>query len=191
MNDQNLSEINLPEDLRKLHAAAHLASKRFGYAPDCVFDFCGLLLELPPVTNWCDYWCTPSNVVTFAHTGGDSVHYSYLRDASFAEGVCPIVMTMPAASGINVVLAESFNEFFSLGYYVGWFSLEQLVYQPEWAEKYFSAPNPDFSELSADTLDFLRQNLSIQAGPPRLVRLRELHEKYHGLLQIGLPPEGS
>ena len=52
MSNQSSSEMKLPDDLRKLHAAAHLASKRFGYAPDCVFDFCGLLLELPPVTNW-------------------------------------------------------------------------------------------------------------------------------------------
>ena len=180
----------IPAPLQALYDAAAAIGPRFDLSAEAVLDYCGLLLEIPPVRDYID-WSTPRNVLTFATTGGDSVHYSYLRDASFAEGVCPIVMTMPAASGINVVLAESFNEFFSLGYYVGWFSLEQLVYQPEWAEKYFSAPNPDFSELSADTLDFLRQSLQIQAAPPRLERLRELHEKYHGLLQIGLPPEGS
>ncbi len=42
----------------------------------------------------------------------------------------PIVMTilMAMASRNNVVVAETLDEFFGLGYYVGWFALEQLAY---------------------------------------------------------------
>ena len=83
------------------------------------------------------YWCTPKNALTFARTGGDGVHYSYLAMSGLPEGIVPIVMTMPAVAR-NFVVAESFDEFLGVGYRVGWFALEQIAYQATEAEVYFA-----------------------------------------------------
>src|SRR4051812_10143774 len=83
-------------------------------------DFCGL----EPVTeeNY-GYESTPTNTVTFATTGGDGVHFGLLTDARLSEQ--PIVMTVPMVSK-NIILADTLDEFFGLGFYNGWLPLEQL-----------------------------------------------------------------
>ncbi len=42
------------------------------------------------------YWCTPSNSITFATTGGDGVHYGLLDIGSGFNDESPVVMTVPA-----------------------------------------------------------------------------------------------
>jgi hypothetical protein len=169
-----------PEGLTRLRQAAVAAAAHFGGTAEGVFDPCGLILFRPEEKY--PYWCTPANVVTFATTGGDGVHYSYLPSAAGAS-VCPVVMTVPMAAAepreCNVVIAESFDEFFCLGYFVGWFSLEQLVYDRASALAYFSAPDPDHDdEWCLPRLAFIRQALKIKPGPPHEARLSELEAKY-------------
>ncbi len=172
-----------PEGLTRLRLAAAAAAAHFGETAEEVFEPCGLILCRPDEEN--PYWCTPANVVTFARTGGDGVHYSYLPAAA-GGSVCPVVMTVPMAAfeqrECNVVIAESFDEFFSLGYFVGWFSLEELVYDRACAIAYFSVPDPDHAEWCSPRLAFIRQALKIKPGPPHEARLSELDAKYSNRL---------
>lgn len=69
----------IPAPLQTLYDAAAAMGPQFGLSPEAVFGDCGLRLEIPPVPGYID-WCTPRNVMTFATTGCDSVHYSYLVD---------------------------------------------------------------------------------------------------------------
>lgn len=179
--------MNLPDQLKKLHQVANDAAAKFDSSPDAVFDPCGLILEIPPIEK--HYWCTPTNVVTFASTGGDGVHYSYIKDFDSSNGTLPIVMTLPCADENNVVIAESFEEFFDLGYYVGWFSLEQLVYQEERAIDYFEKPDEELRDYAESRLGFLREATRIRPVPPKMERLKKLNEQYFGLLQIPELPE--
>lgn len=172
----------LPAYLCKLHHVANDAATKFGSSPDAVFDPCGLILDLPPVQG--PYWCTPTNVVTFASTGGDGVHYSYLKHFDSSDGKLPIIMTLPCADENNIVIAESFEEFFNLGYFVGWFSLEQLVYQEERAISYFANPDEEQRDYAEDRLEFLRKALQLRPIPPDMKRLRLLNEEYYKLLLI-------
>jgi hypothetical protein len=179
--------MKLPNQLIKLHKVASDAATKFASSTDAVFDPCGLILEIPPVEG--DYWCTPTNVVTFASTGGDGVHYSYLKDFDSSDGRLPIIMTLPCADENNVVIAESFEEFFNLGYYVGWFSLEQLVYQEARAVSYFTKPDPEQRTYAEARLEFMREALQIRPVPPQLERLHWLNAQYFGLLHIPELPE--
>jgi hypothetical protein len=177
----------LPDNLRRFHQVASDAATKFGSSTDSVFDPCGLILELPPVEG--HYWCTPTNAITFASTGGDGVHYSYMKDFDSSDGKLPIIMTLPCADENNVVIAESFEEFLNLGYFVGWFSLEQLVYQEERAISYFTKPDEELRDYAEDRLEFLREALQLRPVPPQMQRLSWLKDQYFGLIQIPELPE--
>jgi len=179
--------MELSVQLKKLHQVAGHAAAKFQTSVGAAFDPCGLILEMPPIEQ--HYWCTPTNVVTFASTGGDGVHYSYLKDFDSFNGTLPIIMTLPCADENNVVIAESFEEFFDLGYYVGWFSLEQLVYQEERAIGYFSKPDEEQRDYVESRLAYLREALQIRPVPPDMARLSKLRKQYFDLLRIPELPE--
>ena len=166
----------LPARLSDLFAAAKAVATAFNCSPEGIFDPCGLIMDIPPSTE--SYWCTPKGVHTFARTGGDGVHYSYFTVDASTESVTPIVMTRPAADIQNHIVAESFDEFFGLGFHVGWFALEQAFYDPVWAEAYFSTPEADANEFKAAALDFLRTQLEIKYVPLQHARLLALTAKY-------------
>ena len=173
----------IPAPLQALYDAAAAMGPQFELSPEAVLDYCGLLLEIPPQRNYID-WCTPRNVMTFATTGGDSVHYSYLVDERLPEGRYPIVMTLPCVNDLNWVIAESFQEFFDYGYYVGWFSLEQLYYDDEEGPAYFLQPSENFGDIGTAQLPLLRKALNMKPVPPTLERFAQLQQKYGALLDI-------
>ncbi|RGE41425.1 hypothetical protein DZC30_18540 [Comamonas testosteroni] len=188
----------IPAPLQTLYDAAANIGMQFEMSPEAVLDYCGLLLEIPPQRNYID-WCTPRNVLTFATTGGDSVHYSYLVDERLPEGVCPIVMTLPCVydtltgpdgqsvtKALSWVIAESFQEFFDYGYYVGWFSLEQMYYDEQEGPAYFLQPSEDFGDIGTQQLPLLHRALNMKPVPPTLERFAQLQQKYGALLDI--PP---
>ncbi len=168
-----------PAGLLRLQKAAEVAGTRFGTTASDAFAPCGLGLLAPSEAY--PYWCTPTNVVVFANTGGDGVHYSHFQERA-RDAACPIVMTVPLAGSTpvecNLVVGESFEEFLNIGYYVGWFSLEQLVYERAWALSYFGAPDPEQDDWCTPRLKFAREELCIVPRPPTEKRLAELATKY-------------
>ena len=188
MPDTTALHAAIPAPLQTLYDAAAAIGPQFNLSAQAVLDYVGLLLEIPPQRNYIE-WSTPRNVLTFATTGGDSVHYSYLVDERLPEGVCPIVMTLPCVNELSWVIAESFQEFFDYGYHVGWFSLEQLYYDDEEGEAYFRQPSETFGEIGDKQLPLLRKALNMKPVPPTLVRFAELQEKYQALLDIPPMPE--
>jgi hypothetical protein len=75
------------------------------------------------------YECyTPANCITFAHTGGEGVHFSFLCRDGAVEAESPIVITNPGAWGNNFVVGEDLFDFLCLGCHRGYFALEQLAY---------------------------------------------------------------
>jgi hypothetical protein len=89
---------------------------------------CGIYLHRPPLHNG-GYSCTPTNTVKFANTGGEGVHFSFLLADGEWGPTSPVVMTCPAAGGIeNVIVGESLAEFLGLGLQTGYFALEYLAH---------------------------------------------------------------
>lgn len=152
--------------------------------PSLFFDYAGLM----PTEKDFKYDSSPLNTITFAGTGGDGVHYGILL---LSETIQPVVMTIPMNSGndigvYNWILAENLDEFLGLGYYNGWFFLEQIAYQStrERAFAHYSGDHflayEDFSEVHFITR--LRTALGYAHSPLSVERLKELKEKYFHFL---------
>jgi hypothetical protein len=76
-------------------------------------------------------WCTPSNCLTFATTGGNGIHFSFLVENGTISPRSPIVVTNPGYGGISWIVGKNLYDFLCLGYHRGYFALEQLAYQRE------------------------------------------------------------
>ncbi len=86
-----------------------------------------MILLRPPERNWCED--TPRNGHIFATTGGDSVHFCLLEVAGELTDGSPVVMVVPCFSDApRLVVGDSLRDFLALGCTIGYFFLEQLVY---------------------------------------------------------------
>ena len=175
MNPKNLEEVTLKleEDISRNH-------------PDLYFDYAGII---PTTDKEFRYDLTPLNSFVFARTGGDGVHYSFFE---VTDEVTLIIMTVPCnyfnrIDEANIILAESLFEFLGLGYYKGWFSLEQICYNEQSALSYFSEEKSDndSSENGEDIfIKKLREVLNYDYVKLDLNRLNDLKMKYFNLLKF-------
>jgi hypothetical protein len=155
--------------------------------PDTSFSYAGIMLiEETPYSR---YDSTPLNAKIFALTGGDGVHYSILE---LSDSIQPVIMTVPMAYGdsmskYNWILGENLTEFLSLGYYNGWFSLEQLAYNQAAALAYFACEDPDAECYPTANTHFIR-NLRTKLGynhvPLNMNRLEELNRLYFDKIEF-------
>ena len=140
----------------------------------------GLIIQ-PEGTNR-DLWCTPVNSTTFAATGGDNVHFGLLRVAEAAAA--PVVMTVPMAEQPNLVLADDFVSFLSLGYHVGFFFLEQFVYDWDEAVEIHAGRREKPAARELRLLERLREEFDLQpiANPEALIRAA--HDRHAGAIVL-------
>jgi hypothetical protein len=133
------------------------------------------------------YFCTPTNTQIFAKTEGDGVHYSLLE---LSPDIQPVIMTVPMNYGdsmeaYNWVIAENLEEFLSLGYYNGWFPIEELCYDNNAIINFYAQENLEEDYQNSGDIQFvkkLRTQLGYSHVPLNNKRLLELKEKYFGLL---------
>lgn len=144
--------------------------------------FASLGLSLEPEGTHKNYFCTPLNSTTFASTGGDGVHYGLLT----IEGspATPVVMTIPMGEPNNLVIAEDFQEFLRLGYYVGYFSLEQFIYDPAWAGEFHSQDDEEMEDDARALLAEIREHCRLEPLADIGARIREVDARYRAYLQI-------
>jgi hypothetical protein len=126
----------LLEHLRRLDKEA---DRRF--PGGCFAGFGNLGLILDRRLEQSRYSCTPINVRTFANTGGEGVHFSFIvRDGLVREN-SPVVVTIPTL-GVNFIVGETLFDFLCLGVHRGFFALEQLAYKEQLTLEVFM--NPDW-----------------------------------------------
>jgi hypothetical protein len=139
------------------------------------------------------YWCTPTNAVGFASTGGDGVHYSLLRLPDRPEVDWPVVMTVPMQSDLpNLVVGSSLQEFLALGCFYGYFALDALVYAERdqtIAELERGAPLQDSWPEKERLLSALRERFTLEPWRGVGGRLEQLQREYGPLLEVAPPPE--
>jgi hypothetical protein len=87
----------------------------------------GLIL-VPALDGHRYNWCTPLNCRTFAGTGGEGVHFSLLLKDGTVSEASPVVVTTPSGDGRSWIVGSNLRDFLALGYYRGYFALEQLSY---------------------------------------------------------------
>ena len=88
-----------------------------------------------------------------------------------------------------MVIAENIDEFLSLGCQVGWFSLEQLVYNIDSAISWQRAEDPEvemYFEENAEIVPLLKRiskYFDVKECDINRNRLDELNSKYESLLK--------
>jgi hypothetical protein len=137
-------------------------------------DFCGL--EPVNISDY-RYESTPINTEIFATTGGDGVHFSLLTNNIGLTDKRVVIMTVPMVDK-NIILADSFDEFLGLGYYNGWFPLEQLANNFNDAIDYYSTPDNSLTLQQRNFLDFMRTEFDIVHSPLTKKRLEILERLY-------------
>ncbi|HYQ04074.1 MAG TPA: hypothetical protein VER96_35615 [Polyangiaceae bacterium] len=170
--------MSLGVDLDELLAAVDVLSVRNGHSRE------GFLLDHGlRVHETCNRWtysATPVNSLTFASTGGDGVHFGLLQIASMSSSNGPVVMTVPAASRANHVVAGSIAEFLGLGCAHGWFSLEQLAYRPEYALNLYADAEPPTDSSIAQLFGYL----SVKPTALGAARLEALARQFAGAIVL-------
>jgi Ankyrin repeats (3 copies) len=152
-----------------------------------------------PLKSW-TYQATPLNSSTFAHTGGDGDHFSFLhRDGKVTEE-SPVVMTVPMMfDEPNRIVGANLHEFLSLGCVVGYDAVTGLVYDFEGtvgslfdydkyvAESFSEEPTPeDLRDLATQKrlLDLLSKEFDLAPWPNPKKRLRELNKQWLSNLEL-------
>lgn len=160
--------------------AQKLAAENGG-DPESVFEPIGLLLPDPGDVG-APYDVTPINSTTFAHTGGDGVHYGFLHDDSGAR--IAVVMTVPMASDPHRIVGTSLRDFLALGCRAGYFALEQLIYQPEYMIAQLQADDPAKSPDMTALLSELAHTLDLNPWPTVAARLASLDTQLRPAIQV-------
>lgn len=80
------------------------------------------------------YFCTPVNCTSFADTGADGVHFSFLLYPTIPTDQSPVVVTIPAGlGGVTYVVGQSLFDFLCLGMLRGFRVFDELAYDQETA----------------------------------------------------------
>jgi hypothetical protein len=174
-----------PDWLAFRDLANRLAAQNQGDAGS-VFDPIGLLLPDPGET-WSAYDVTPVNSITFAHTGGDGVHYGFLHDESGRRTA--VVMTVPMAfDEPNYIVGTSLRDFLSLGCRTGYFSIEQLAYDYAGTSSFLQEDSTDLDVDNAALLTELTRVFDLKPWPAVAERLSKLDAQLRR--SIRLEPDG-
>jgi hypothetical protein len=147
------------------------------------YDSIGLIL-LTEIKHH-GYWCTPSNSITFAETGGDGVHYSLLVESDKVDENSPVIMTLPCAENCNIIVAENFLEFLSLGCRAGYFDIEQIEYERDFHLAQLDS-NKYSEEADEEQILLLKRIEDEFSLVPRInhgARFAELEQKYFKCLK--------
>ena len=187
------------KSLEKLWSIADKESEKTKRKFSLVFDPIGLIL-MRPLENM-GYESTPINSLTFAHTGGDGVHYSIVTLEGNVSEASPVVMTVPMNyPKVNLVVGENLHEFLCLGDQLGYFFLEQLVYNEaetierllhpkEFINKEYGinpsgAFSPDSFREKERLLSILRKEFELKSWSNLKSRLDELQNKFISMLEF-------
>jgi hypothetical protein len=185
--------------LEKLWSIADKESEKMQRKFSLVFDPIGLIL-MRPLEN-IGYESTPINSLTFAHTGGDGVHYSLVTVEGNVSEDSPVVMTVPMNHPkVNLVVGENLLEFLCLGEQLGYFFLEQLVYNEAETIEWFLHPKefinkeyginpsgtfpPESFREKERLLSILRKEFELKPWSNLKSRLDELQNKFMGMLEF-------
>jgi hypothetical protein len=182
------------DKLEQLWSIAEIEAKRRGIQFPYVFDPIGLNLIRPLKQEL--YESTPKNSMSFATTGGDGVHFSFVQLNGEIVDHSPIVMTVPMNFGSeNLIVGADFEDFLCLGCEVGFFFLEQLTYSDSKADALYWLSHPEewFTNLIGDLnnidinknlLKLLRTEFDLRPWDNIEKKLLSLEDEYLPLLEL-------
>ena len=145
--------------------------------PRAAMDGLGLIL-LDDLERW-EYWCTPTNSVAFAATGGNGVHYSLVDVDDGIDEASPVVMTVPMQfDDPNRIVGADLREFLALGLRSGYFAFEGLAYGADFEADIAGTAEPGRQRM----LDDLAARLDLRSWADVDSRLQALDEQFFDAL---------
>ena len=138
------------------------------------------------------YDCTPENSLTFATTGMDGEHFSFLIENEVVDERSPVIFTAPTNYGgpYNVIIAEDFRMFLRLSLRYGGFALGELAYNTKEAMSVFSEPldnslkqnatrfDYNLSESKRRSLNYIASELQLQSYVYSALEFEKLQQRY-------------
>ena len=115
------------------------------------------------------------------------MHFGFLFGDEFDVVEAPIVMTVPMNFDLpNVIVGGNLEEFLSLGCRTGYFSLEQIVYDPKSTilELQTGEFYPDTTEDEIELLNLISTEFDSRPWHHPEERLEQLRTQYHALLEF-------
>jgi hypothetical protein len=174
--------------LDRLRTADRIAAAKFpNDSFDQGFGQLGLILMN---ANRNSYYCTPKNVVTFATTGVDGVHFSFLELKGKVNEQSPVVVTNPS-DGTNFIVGENLKDFLDIGSFRGYSALGMP--SKDVLEVYLGAERKaqtredralGFVPADNKVLSFLRDQFGLEAWTDPKERFDALQKKYLPLLDV-------
>jgi hypothetical protein len=186
------------QTLERLREVDKEIAFRFPSEYDLGLGGVGLLLR-SKLTNG-RYYCTPTNSRSFAGTGGEGVHFSFLGRPDEISEASPVIATIPMAfANPNFILGENLFDFLCFGMYRGFFALEQLGYNFE--EAFTAYTDPSWQSTEDDhfavgygvddrkraILDLLIERFRLDPWQEPRAKFDRLQSTYLSTLQI--PPD--
>lgn len=156
--------------------------------PSCdwndTFDPVGLILLAPPRNE--GYWCTPTNSLTFATTGGGGTHYGLLATNGELTDLSPVVMTVPMSDTPNTIVGANLKEFLALGCRYGYFALEQLVYDEDATLKELELArfDPEYEQHERDLLQRISSTFNLKPWQSPTEHLQQLQIRFAPEVQL-------
>ncbi len=145
-------------------------------------DGCEAIGLLPiPSLRHCGYSQAPQNSLSFARTGGDGGHFSFLTFDDTATASWPVVMTVPMNFGEeNLVVGADILEFLGLGLRHGYFELEQLLYKPDEAIAWLDDDSDQklYSPHKVRALEAIKRTFKINPWKSHGPRIAELQADF-------------
>ena len=189
--------------LNRLRKLDKVAARRFPGEFFPGFGSLGLILNSQLKHG--GYYCTPTNTLAFASTGGDGVHFSFLVDNGKITDKSPVVITIPTTDHPNYIGGESLFDFLCLGYYRGYFGLgnagEERFFEAyssgKWPLSEVEGRLPDWdgaigygvSDYNRKVLEFLIAELGLSPWKGLKQKFERLQKLYYPMLDI--PEEGK
>lgn len=164
--------------LDRLWAVARKFGATLGVDAEGAFEDAGLLLDRRGLTGlaWdTGYRETPPGSVTFAHTGGDGVHFGLIPVGGTVGDGSSVVMTTPAYPPYRLVVGRDLTEFLALGCRAGYYALESLPdLNARTVKAVQDAPPAEPDSCEGPALLALTTAFDLQPWPDVRTRLAEL-----------------
>lgn len=110
------------------------------------------------------YWCSPSNALTFATTGGDGDHYSLLVKGGVISETSPVVLTWPS-EGAQTIVGATLYDFLCFGIHGGYFQVLSGHTDEPTVESNGLLFHPHVEDYQQNVLAYLAAELDLTPWP--------------------------
>lgn len=152
----------LPEEIQQLFQLEEELQKQ-----DLSLSQIGLIPDLDNTP----YFITPPDLIPFASTGGDGIHFGFLTDFSTVPNLeeAPIVCVTPTNDPPIRYIARNIREFLQLAYSVPYVELLEMIWEleeeaqvEEALKEFYEYDDPSFAKERKEIYKYFQQTFQLE-----------------------------